>query len=275
MTHFVLGLLLALPGQHCGSSYVAARAYSYAPSYSYGYAAPVYQTKTYTQSYYTPYVKQVQLVAVEQPAYDYKLQLAGDYVRQEQKAADAAELARQVATLRQEITALRATPPAIATPQPVISQQVPVQPPAYLPSPSPQRAPELPSKAVPFKSQLPSGQYNALPPPEVNPLPGMAPQPPPVGGETAARAVSMLQTKCIKCHGGDQPKGDFRMFDQNGNFVAGPLDLVLIDHAIASQEMPPGRPLDDNEYAIVKAFVTEQKDAIAAAIKGGGRISQD
>lgn len=222
-----LVLALATTGQVRSCQTVASYRQSYAVQ---SYAAPVYQ-----QAVVAPYVEKISFVAVEDPYY---ANLVGSQVRAELKAkqnieADA-DLASKVGQLADAVGRLEARIGGAANPVPA-------------PQPMPAPTPDQP------------------PPP---PVPG--PNPPPPTTQPNAAVLGYFKANCLKCHASPAKAGaGFVMFNEDGSLAnISPLDKVLIDQQLYSNAMPKGgKEITTEEYSNVRAWIFEDTDAIAAAVK--------
>lgn len=71
-------------------------------------------------------------------------------------------------------------------------------------------------------------------------------------------ALTVFQTHCFKCHSGENPQGEFRMFDKEGILLA-KLPRVKVFKAINHEEgvsaMPKGKPkLSEEELRVVQQW---------------------
>jgi hypothetical protein len=223
-------LALALPGQFRQCQTAA----TYQQSVT--YAAPVQY-----QAYAAPYVEKVAFVAVEDPYY---ANLVGSQVRAQLKAKEnleaGADLAQRVGQLADAVGRLEAKIGAGAATVPV---------------------PTTPDQAPPTQPP-PPGPGASVPSP--------VPPPPVPAGQPNAAVLAVLKTNCLKCHT-DPAKagGGFVMFDTAGALAnLSPLDKVLIDQSVYSGDMPKGgKPLEADAYSAIRAWINEDADAIAAAVK--------
>ena len=283
---------IVLFGQ-CG----AYRASAYASSYQY----PQYN---YQQQYYQqPYVEKTVFVAIEQP--QYYSSVIGGALRQEQRAEAAAELAEKlqkltgvVGQLEARLTAPQVPQYAAPSPQqPIVALPTPQRPIVQAPVPTKLPPPPPPVKAPPLPlakpAAIPSPQYpqvsaqslvqsgygsqadngDVSPPPTVP-----QPNPPPAGpnydlsfAATTAPpgALAILTTKCAKCHTEGAASGGFTLFKRNRELAElGPEDKLRINQQIYMGAMPKNsKPLDTNEYAAVRAWIDQDRDAIAVSFR--------
>lgn len=206
---------------------------------SVAYASPAYQQQAV--SYGHPYVEKTIFLAVEQPD-AYYASLVGSQVRAELKAkasleADA-DLATRVGQLAEAVTRLEGK----------ISGNVPAPTPD--PPPTPGQPPPPPT------------------PPDPQPIPGPGASGP--AGAPSAEVLAYLRTSCLKCHTAPaKAGGGFVMFDEGENLVAlSPLDKVLIDQAVYLGDMPKGgKPIPEKDYSALRAWIAEDAEAIASALK--------
>ena len=232
-----------------------ATAVSYRQSYAVqSYAAPVY----YQQAYAAPYIEKVAFVAYEQPDAYYS-SLVGNQVRAQLKAKAnleaGADLADRVGQLALAVGRLEAR---IGGPVP---GPMPQPGPGPGPMPMPGPGPGNGTPPVPLPGQPPPP-----PPPSVDNPPG----PPVPAGQPNAKVLAILKTSCIKCHKAPaKAGGGFILFNQDETLAAlSPLDKVLIDQQVYSGAMPKdSNPLEADAYSALRAWVNEDTDAIAAAIK--------
>lgn len=196
------------------------------------YAAPVQQ---YVQQYAAPYVEKTLFVAVEDPYY---AGLVGERVRAELKAKQEVQgeqnLATKVGQLADAVGRLESKIGGVAPPTPA-------------PVPTPPSTPDQPPPP---------------PPPNVPPTTGTT--------QPNAAVLATLKTSCLKCHTAPaKAGGGFVMFGEDGTLAAlSPLDKVLIDQAVYSGDMPKGgKPLEADAYSALRAWISEDADAIAAAVK--------
>lgn len=222
-------LALALPGQfrQCQT------ATSYRQSVQ-SYAAPV---QYYSQaSYVAPYVEKVQFVAVEDPYY---AGLVGERVRAELKAKQEVQGEQDLATRVGQLA------DAVGRLESKIGGAVPIPPGPDVspPAPTPDQPPAPPTPTVPPTTT--TSQPNAT-------------------------VLAILKTNCLKCHAAPaKAGGGFVMFSEDGNLAAlTPLDKVLIDQSVYSGDMPKGgKPLEADAYSALRAWISEDSEAIAAAVK--------
>lgn len=214
---------------------------TYGYQQSYGYAAPVYQTKVAYVA--TPYVAPTYQQAYQQtyqaPAYNSSL--VGDYLRQEQAYAEEAKRSAKFDRLIEILEKQAQAPP---------QQQFQAPPPQYA---TPQY-PQAPSKSVPqFQSPpLPAPQYPSQPfQGEVPPPPVAPPKARPSFGETSALGTSfgvtsmasVLANRCASCHTGTGEKGGgVKLLEFDGRIAdLGAISEEIID-ATRSGRMPKGAP---------------------------------
>jgi hypothetical protein len=184
------------------------------------------------QQYVAPYVEKVAFVAVEDPYY---AALVGDRVRAELKAKQEVQgeqdLAARVGQLAEAVTKLEGRISGNPAPPPPTTPTAPDQPPPPTPAP------------VPPTSDA---------------------------GQPPAAVLATLKSACLKCHTAPaKAGGGFVMFNEDGSLAAlSPLDKVLIDQAVYSGDMPKGgKPLEADAYSALRAWISEDGDAIAAAVK--------
>jgi len=196
------------------------------------YTAPV----QYVQQYAAPYIEKVQFVAVEDPYY---AGLVGERVRAElkvkQEVQGEQDLATRVGQLAEAVGRLESKIGGVAPPTP---DPVPATP------STPDQPPPPPVPSVP-------------------PTTG-------TGREPNAVVGTILKTNCLKCHTSPaKAGGGFIMFQEDGAIAnLSPLDKVLIDQAVYSGDMPKGgKPLEADAYSALRAWISEDGDAIAAAVK--------
>lgn len=215
-------------------------------------AYTTYQTYAYAQP--VQYQERLVWVAVEgNGSADYQaadlvgsrqrsLQQAGARVAYQQAVVD------QLAGIRAELAAIKLAAGTGVDPGPPIP---PTQPPTNPPPPvGPGQPPPNPDP-----NQPPS-----VPKPEVDPA---------VAKQWTDDAIAVLSARCIKCHGGDKPKKDFRIFDPAGNLaLQSPASIDMINRAILTQKMPPTKPLSDEEAGKVGLWVGLHDEEINAFIKG-------
>jgi mono/diheme cytochrome c family protein len=214
---------------------------TYGYQQSYGYAAPVYQTRvayvaTPTYSYQQAYTPTYQAPV-------YNSSLVGDYLRQEQAYAEEAKRSAKFDRLMEILEKQAQAPP----PQP----QFQAPPPQYA---TPQY-PQAPPKSIPqFQAPpLPAPQYPAQPSQgEVPPPPVAPPKGRPSFGETSASGASfggvtsmasVLTNRCASCHTGTSDKGGgVKLIEFDGRIAdLGAISEEIID-ATRSGRMPKGAP---------------------------------
>lgn len=80
--------------------------------------------------------------------------------------------------------------------------------------------------------------------------------------ETEARAI--LNTKCVKCHQGDKPKGGIAL---DGELTTA--QKLLIADIVQSGEMPPkpAKELSDDEFDTLNSWSKEDRAAVRALLK--------
>lgn len=184
----------------------------------------------YVQQYVAPYVEKVQFVAVEDPYY---AGLVGQRVRAELKVKQEVQGEQDLATKVGQLA------DAVGRLESKIGGTAPVVP---------------------------------IPPnPDQPPLPPTPGVPPTTGtSQPNAAVLAVLKTSCLKCHTAPaKAGGGFIMFAEDGTLAAlSPLDKVLIDQAVYSGDMPKGgKPLEADAYSAIRAWISEDGEAIAAAVK--------
>jgi uncharacterized membrane protein len=285
----------------CSSSYggaYTARSSAYAVS---RYAAPSYVAPSYTASYdafsYIPHLATVvgeQLraeAAAEQRAKQQADLLASVQGLTQEVASLRRSRARPVRRTRayaQDIV-LEADEQADVVPQAAPPPATPFSSP-QAPSPQAQQfapPPPPPRKAPPPQEDTPPPPRKAPPPPtplKAPPLP--APQEPQAQatddadddddatGETVTRtaartgnpaARSVLWARCAACHGGDDPKGHFRIFSAANQLLALDADdRARIGRKVLEGAMPPpdsGRAaMTLAEYRVLAAWAEEGRE---------------
>lgn len=251
-------------------------------------AAPVRYQQSYSAQQYVapqPYAYIDALAySVYQPLYSTVVGMpARGQARLNETLAVDQDLARQVGSLAIELGKLRTSVAALGSgpaPLPERETYVPRTPP--LPSKSPLPSPQSPIAPLegsvpppPFPSPQSPGKGSPDDPVPPNPNPSV-PSLPSAGSGTQtdlARAVTVVfANKCIKCHAGASTAGKgFKILEDGGALAGlGPLDKLKIDLKTYAGEMPPDprNALTREEYATVRAYINEDKDAIEIAIKG-------
>lgn len=234
MIRVALAIVLASPGggQHVARQCQTAQGYQ-AAQVQYQ-SAPVYAQQVYS----VPYGIQTQFVAVEQ-AYDpYYSALVGTAARQQTAQLGANNLANQVAQLSATVAQLTQT---------IANKAVPVTPPVQPPVVNNHQPPPIPQPPV------------------------VVPPPPVPAGVPNAEVTAILTNNCAKCHTtGALKKGAMTLFEADGKTLVAfsPADLLLIDQAIFSGDMPRNaKPLADKDYTAVRSWINERKDEITNALK--------
>lgn len=111
--------------------------------------------------------------------------------------------------------------------------------------------------------------------PPTKPTPGWEPG---ISADPPVQVVDILSRRCKECHAGEADRGgNFALFSGPPNpdklaFLT-PLDLVKIDHAVYSGEMPAdGDPVPGEEYAIIRAWINGFAPEIRAAVADAERL---
>jgi hypothetical protein len=124
---------------------------------------------------------------------------------------------------------------------------------------------------------VPPTQPPGNPPPNPDPnRPPAPPQPPKRGEPDAATirewtndAVAVLQKNCAKCHGGENPKKGFRIFDQAGNLaLQSPLSYDAITGETRYFRMPQnGTALSEDDQEKLDRWADLHRDEANAYIR--------
>jgi hypothetical protein len=267
-------ILLALLSLGCPPQ--SATSYSYGAAYS--YAAPTYQAYAAATAYYTPVVKEIQFISLQQPYYG---SLVGGYARAQQREdkleATLERLADRVDSLSRP--APQPVPQLAPQPVPQLAPQ-PASPPYYAPQPSPQQpvpqyAPQPPAKGYPPAPQSPEVPAKGFGP---GPAPGpgfstSAPTPPPVDPTVSyAPSIPTALGRCAQCHTGEAAKGGIALFDAPGRLAdLRPEDWAQVDDAVTSGRMPKGGPpLSLAEYRELGGFIRNLITPAATATASAG-----
>src|SRR5262245_32460445 len=81
---------------------------------------------------------------------------------------------------------------------------------------------------------------------------------PPAGPDFDRDIAPLLAARCLDCHSGSQPKGDFdlsRKKNAMAAVVAGKPDASHLWQRIRDDEMPPKKPLTASEKARLRAWI--------------------
>lgn len=99
-----------------------------------------------------------------------------------------------------------------------------------------------------------------------------------MGNELAERIQPLLRHHCVRCHGPNDAKGGLNLSTSSGvarggesgaAVVPGNLDASLLWSKVEAGEMPPDKPLDEDEQKLLRAWIASGANGLESAVVRG------